>query len=71
MTKKILLLGRTGIIIDDAQHQLDGADIQLFGGTGIEDVRSVFAQAHVDYVFRGAGIDLETRLQIVREIFHL
>jgi hypothetical protein len=71
MTKNILLLGRTAIVIGDAQQQLCMPDIQLFGGTGIEDVRSTFAQANIDHVFMGAGIDLETRLQIVREIFQL
>jgi hypothetical protein len=71
MTQKVLLLGRTDAVLDDAQRHLDGMDIQLFGGTGIEDVRSVFAQASIDHVFMGAGIDLETRLQIIREIFQL
>ena len=71
MTKNILLLGRTGVVIDDVQHQLDIADIQLFGGTGIEDVRAAFTRADIDHVIMGAGIDLETRLQIVREIFQL
>lgn len=71
MTKNILLLGRTEIVIDNAQQQLRMPDIQLFDGTGIEDVRSVFAQANIDHVFMGAGIDLEIRLQIVREIFQL
>jgi hypothetical protein len=71
MTKKVLLLGRRGAVIDDVQHQLEQADIELFGGTGIEDVRSAFAQADIDHVILGAGIELETRLQIVREIFQL
>ena len=69
MTKNILLLGRTGVVIEDVQHQLESADIQLFGGTDIEDVRAALASADIDHVIMGAGIDLETRLQIVREIF--
>jgi len=32
-------------------------------------VRSAFAQADIDHVIIGAGLDLETRLEIVREIF--
>ena len=71
MTKHILLVGLRETVIDHARHELEGADIQLFEGTGIEEVRSVFAQAKIDHVFMGAGIDLETRLQIVREIFQL
>ena len=69
MTKHILLLGRTGVVVEDVQQQLDTADLQLFAGTGIEDVRSAFARTHIDHVIMGAGIDLETRLEIVREIF--
>jgi hypothetical protein len=66
MTRNVLLLGRNGIVIDDVQK-----DIQVFGGTGIEDVRATFARTKIDHVIMGAGIDLETRLEIVREIFHL
>ena len=69
MQKNILLLGRTRGVIDNVQHLLESADIQLFEGTGIEDVRSTFASVNIDHVIMGAGIDLETRLQIVQEIF--
>ena len=44
-------------------------DLHLFTGTGIDDVRSAFAQARIDHVIMGAGLDLEIRLAIVREIF--
>jgi hypothetical protein len=69
MTRKVLLLGRTTIVVDDVREQLRMPDIHLFAGTGIDDVRSAFAQGGVDHVIMGAGIELETRLQIVREIF--
>ena len=69
MTKKILLLGRTTIVLDDTQQQLERADIQLFAGTSIEDIRAVFAQANIDHVIMGGGIALETRLEMVRAIF--
>jgi hypothetical protein len=68
-TKNVLLLGLTGVVIDDARDHLDMPDLRLFTGTGIDDVRSAFAQARIDHVIMGAGIDLETRLAIVREIF--
>jgi len=71
MTKKILLLGLKGAIVDDARQHLKLQDLELFGGTGIEDVRSIFAGTNIDHVIMGAGIDLETRLDIVREIFTL
>ena len=71
MTKNVLLLGRTSTVIDDAKQQLTMPGIQLIGGTGIDDVRAAFAQLRIDHVIMGAGIDLEDRMRIVREIFQL
>ena len=65
----VLLLGLTGAVIDDARAHLDMPDLHLFTGTGIDDVRSAFAQARIDHVIMGAGLDLDIRLAIVREIF--
>jgi hypothetical protein len=39
------------------------------GRHGLDEVRSAFAQADIDHVIMGAGLDLEARLEIVREIF--
>ena len=69
MTKRILLLGVSRTLLDDVQQQLHMSDIEFVGGTGMDDVRSVFAQVDVDHVIMGGGIDLETRLQMVREVF--
>ena len=69
MKKNVLLLGRRGVVVDDVQRQLNAADVQLLGGTGIDDVRSAFARAEIDHVIIGAGLELDTRLEIVREIF--
>ena len=68
-TRNVLLLGRRQVVNDNVTRQLDIPGVQLISGTGIDDVRSAFARADVDHVIIGAGIDLETRLQIVREIF--
>ncbi len=70
-TKNVLLLGRTGVVIKEAQQQLDMPDLQLFDGTGIDDVRAAFAETSIDHVIMGAGIDLEIRLEIIREVFLL
>lgn len=70
MTTTALLLERTSIVVDDAQEQVGMPDVRLLLGTGIDDVRSAMSQGEVDHVIMGAGIDLETRLEIVREIFH-
>ena len=72
MTKKILLLGRKGIVVDDAKSKIDIPELEILGGTGIEDVRAAFAHGtKIDCVFMGAGIDIDTRLDLVREIFKL
>ena len=69
MTKRVLLLGRRGVVVEDVQQQLRMPDVQLFAATGLDGVRSAFAQADIDHVIMGAGLDLEVRLEIVREIF--
>lgn len=72
MTKHILLLGRKGIVVEDAKSQINDPELEIHGGTGIEDVRAAFANnAKIDHVFMGAGIDIDLRLEIVREIFQL
>jgi hypothetical protein len=70
-TTTVLILGRRHSVVDDAEHQLelDLPGIHLLEGTSIDDVRSAFSRAKIDHVIMGAGIDLETRLQIIREIF--
>jgi len=69
MTKNVLLLGLKGAVVEDARQHLSMPDIQLFGGTGIDDVRSTFVQVHIDHVIMGAALDLDLRLEIVREVF--
>ena len=70
-TRTVLILGRRHSVVDDAEHQLelDLPGIHLLEGISIDDVRSAFAQTKIDHVIMGAGIDLEARLQIIREIF--
>ena len=69
MTKSVLLLGRSEAVVNDARQRLQLPDIQILGGTGIDDVRSAFAHVQIDHVIMGAGLDLDTRLAIIREIF--
>ncbi|MCJ1460451.1 hypothetical protein MMC28_010833 [Mycoblastus sanguinarius] len=72
MAVKILLLGRKGIVVDDAKSRLNDLDLEIYAGTRIDDVRTTFSShADVRHVFMSAGIDLETRLEIVREVFRL
>ena len=70
-TRTVLILGRRHSVVDDAQKQLelDMPGTHLLEGTSIDDARSAFAQTKIDHVIMGAGIDLATRLEIVREVF--
>ena len=72
MPTTILLLGRKGIVVEDARSKIDIPDLNILGGTSIDDVRSAFASpTKPEHVFMGAGLDIEDRLEIVREIFKL
>jgi hypothetical protein len=69
MTRTVLLLGLKGVVVEDVKNELQMPDLQVLGGTGLEDVRAAFARAQIDHVIMGAGLELETRLEIVREVF--
>jgi hypothetical protein len=58
MTKRILLLGVMAPLLDDVQQQLQMPDLEFLGGTGVDDVRSAFAQADIDHIIVGGGLDL-------------
>ena len=59
MARRVLLLGRLGVVVEDAQEQLRMPDVQLLVATGLDEVWSAFAQADIDHVIMGAGLDLE------------
>ena len=69
MAKKVLLLGRLDAVVEDAQQQLRMPDVQLFLATGLDEVRSALAEAAIDHVIMGASLDLEVRLEVIREVF--
>jgi hypothetical protein len=68
MTKRTLLLGVRADLLDAVREWLQMPDVELLGGTGVEDVRSALAHADIDHVIVRGNIDLETRLEIVREV---
>ncbi len=54
--QRILLLGRKGIVVDDAKAKLNNPNLEIYGGTGINDVRTVFSShADITHVFMGGG----------------
>ena len=67
--RNCLLLGRKGIIVDDVKGSIDAPDINLFGGTSLEDVKDTFVQNEIDIVIMGAGLEINDRLDIIRYIF--
>ncbi len=70
MATTVLLLGRTEIVLDDVRTRIQvDADVELRAGTTLDDVRAAFAEGPVDIVIMGAGLDLATRLDIVRHVF--
>lgn len=69
MPRQVLLLGRTGIVFDDIEAALDSKGLTLHAGTSLDDVETVMANNPVDTVIMGAGIDINTRLAIIRHIF--
>lgn len=69
--KKVLLLGRKGIIVEDIASKLESVNIQLFGGTCLDDVKNLFLKESIDVVIMGAGIDIGDRLDIIKAIFDL
>jgi hypothetical protein len=67
--RRVLLLGRTEAVVEAARQGAVGEAFEIVGGTGLEDLRAVFAKGPVAHVIMGAGLDLDTRLTVVREIF--
>ena len=72
MTKNILLIGRTPSVIDEVISKTESPNFHfLAGGNTIEEVRSIFSMHSIDHVIVGGGIDLERRIEIVRDVFRL
>ncbi|MBV8716094.1 MAG: hypothetical protein JOZ65_13610 [Chloroflexi bacterium] len=69
MTKRVLLLGLTAAVVDDAKQQLHLPELELLAGNSVDDVRAAFSQADINHVIMGGGLDLETRLEVVRLAF--
>lgn len=71
MTTRVLVLGKTRAVVDGVIDRVHPPGVELSGGTGIDDLRAAFARTGIDHVVIGAGLDLDTRLAIVREVFDL
>lgn len=67
--KNCLILGRKGMIVDNVKEGIDATDINLYGGTSLQDVKDSFSQRNIDIVIMGAGLDVNVRLEIIKYIF--
>lgn len=66
---RAVLVGATQSVIDDVIARLNVPEVELSGGTGIDALRSALDAGAVDHVIIGGGLDLDVRLDLVREVF--
>lgn len=69
MSKNVLILGRTEIVLDTLEDSLDVEDVTLFSGTSLGDVKKIFEENDIHIVIMGAGLDIDLRLQIIKHVF--
>jgi hypothetical protein len=69
MAKRVLLVGLLPNLVEKIRKELDLPDLEVLGGSGVEDIRAAFAQGDIDHVFLGGGLDLEVRAQAIVAVF--
>jgi hypothetical protein len=57
MAKRVLLLGVLPSVVNEARRQIEIADVEFLGGNDLAAVRSAFAEADLDHVIMGGGLD--------------
>jgi hypothetical protein len=65
----VLLTVRTRSVADGVIAALSDLDVQFYAAASLEEVDAVLDRVHLDHVIMGGGLDLESRLQIVRRVF--
>ena len=70
--KKVLIVGKLLTNVP-APEEISVKNISTFGASNLGEVKKVFERTsnEMDVVIIGAGIELETRLEIVKYIFEL
>jgi hypothetical protein len=66
---KILLIGRNQWVVDGAKEQLGSESLMVLGALSVDDVQRVLVNHRVEHVFVGPGLDIETRLDSIRQVF--
>jgi hypothetical protein len=69
MARKVFLAGLKPDLMDRFRARLDLPDVELFIGTGVDEIRAVLAAEEIDHVILGGGLSLETRLEMIRTVY--
>ncbi|WP_433290791.1 hypothetical protein ACQP2F_23810 [Actinoplanes sp. CA-030573] len=67
----VLLVVYRGVDLDEVRAAVGDEDVHFVVATGLEELRTAFAAGTFDHVVMGGGLDIETRLAAVREVFRL
>ena len=71
MAMKILLLGLKHEVVEEVRSKVNARGSTIFTATGVEEAGEVLGRERIDAVIMGGGLPLETRLEVVREVFRI
>ena len=69
--RNVLLVGRAPVVVEEAERVVADDAVRLFAATDLAQVQAAFAANSIDHVVMGAGLAIEVRLEVVREVFRL
>jgi|SRR5579883_1304547 len=69
MGTTVLLVGLKAGVVDQAKRGVGMPDLEVLAATGVDEVRALFARTRIDHVIMGAGLELEDRVAVIREVF--
>lgn len=66
---KIMLTVRTRSVAEDVISQLQDLPVEFFAATAVTEAQDILTREHLDHAILGGGLDLDSRLAIVRAVF--
>ena len=69
MSKNVLIVAHTSAWLDDFMKQIDAENVELSGGTSLDDVRRILDQRSIDIVIMGPPQEGDGRLQMIEHIY--
>lgn len=66
---RVVILGRTQPVLDDVIAEVSRPGLTITGSTDPQHLLDALTDVPVDLVVIGGGIDLDSRLALVREVF--